>query len=239
LRHNVISALIGEGGLGESWWPGKRRATWRLPPNSVFILPAQMPTRQTNFAPTEGMNVEILPEMLGASAERLELRPVFGVEDRLVFQLLMALRDELRAEHPAGRLYAETLGNALAAHVSQKYGTAPPARDRRGGLAPHRLRLVKDYVDTHLGRNFGLPELAALAQMKVDSFIRAFKQSMGVPPHRYVLIRRIDRATTLLRVGGRSIPEIAAVSGFGSQSSFTRAFRRLIGVTPREYRTSL
>ena len=181
----------------------------------------------------------ILPEMLGASAERVELRPVFGVEDRLVFQLLMALRDELRAEHPAGRLYAETLGNALAAHVSQKYGTAPPARDRRGGLAPHRLRLVKDYVDTHLGRNFGLPELAALAQMKVDSFIRAFKQSMGVPPHRYVLIRRIDRATTLLRVGGRSIPEIAAVSGFGSQSSFTRAFRRLIGVTPREYRTSL
>src|SRR3984893_4509746 len=74
-RHNVINALIGEGCLGESWWPGKRRMTWRLPANSVFILPAQMPTRQTNYAPTEGINVEVLPGMLGPLAESFELRP--------------------------------------------------------------------------------------------------------------------------------------------------------------------
>jgi AraC family transcriptional regulator len=161
------------------------------------------------------------------------------VDDRLIFQLLIALRDELRAEEPAGRLYAETLGSAILVHVSQRYGVAPVRENYRGGLAPHRLRLVTDYVDAHLGLDLGLPELAKLAQMNVDSFIRAFKQSMGVPPHRYVLLRRIDRARALLRVRGLSIPDIAAASGFGTQSSFTRAFQRLMGLNPREYRRSL
>jgi AraC family transcriptional regulator len=198
-----------------------------------------MPTKQSNFAPTEGVNVELLPEMLGGSGTRLELRPAYGVDDPLVFELLIALRDELRAGDPAGRLYAETLGSAILVHVSQRYGAVRVRENYRGGLAPYRLRLVTDYVDAHLALDLGLPELAKLVAMNVDSFIRAFKQSMGVPPHRYVLRRRIDRATGLLRLRGLSIPEVAAASGFGSQSSFTRAFHRAMGVTPREYRASL
>jgi AraC family transcriptional regulator len=152
----------------------------------------------------------------------------------------MALRDELRAGHPAGRLYAETIGSALIAHVREKYGSTPrTVRTHRGGLAPHRLRLVQEYVDASVGLDFGVPDLAGLLQMNVDSFIRAFRQSMGVPPHRYVLMQRVTRAKALLRDRRLTIAEVALRAGFGSQSSFTRAFRRLAGLTPRHYRRSL
>jgi AraC family transcriptional regulator len=162
-----------------------------------------------------------------------------GVKDPVVFHLLMALRDELRAAGPGDRLYVESLGSALAAHLSYKYGSSSREESPRGGLAPFRLKLVKEHVDANLGRDLRLPELASLAQMNVDSFIRAFRQSVGVPPHRYILMQRVERARALLRASAFSIPQVAVRSGFGSQSSFTRAFRRLTGTTPREYRRSL
>ncbi len=244
VRHNVISVLVGNGCLAETWLPGKPLTTWRLPPNSVFVLPAWMPVKHTNFASTEGIQVEIMPETLaatrGAWGKPVELRPAFGVEDPFVFQLLMALRGELRSQDPAGRLYAETLGSALAVHLSRRYGSSGHLdENHRGGLAPHSLRRVKEYVDAHLGLDLRLAELASLVQMNVDSFIRAFRQSVGVPPHRYILMQRIDRARALLRARDSSIAEIAVRCGFGSQSSFTRAFHRLTGLTPREVRRSL
>jgi AraC family transcriptional regulator len=98
--------------------------------------------------------------------------------------------------------------------------------------------LIKDYVDAHLGHALHLQELAGLVEMNVDSFLRAFKQSTGMPPHRYILNRRIERATALLRVQALPITEVAVRAGFGTQSSFARAFRRMKGTTPRGYRSN-
>jgi AraC family transcriptional regulator len=242
LPNNVVSALIGEGCLAETWYPGRTLTTWRLPSNSVFVAPARMPIKQMKVAATEGVHVELLPEMFPAGATRsvLELHAAFGVEDPFVFEVLRALRDELRAEQTAGRLYAESLGSALVAHVARRYGAAERGSEaHRGGLAPHGLRLLKDYIDAHLAADLGLMELARLVKMNVDSFIRAFRQSMGLPPHRYILLQRIEKARGLLRIPALSIADVAARSGFGSLSSFSRAFQRLSGLTPRDYRRSL
>jgi AraC family transcriptional regulator len=242
--HHVISALVGDGCLAETWYPGIRPKTLRLPPNTVFVLPARMPVKHVNFGPTQGVQVEILPEMLdaarGQSEKRLELRRVLGVRDPVMFQLLTALRDELRVENPAGRQYAESLGSAIVAHLSYKYNSSRCRLEtHRGGLSPYGLKLVMEYVHANLGVDFGILELANLVQLNVDCFIRAFRESVGVPPHRYVVMRRIEHARALLRDRSLSIPEIAGGSGFGSQSSFTRAFRREMGLSPREYRMSM
>lgn len=242
--HDVISALVGDGCLAETWYPGIRPRTLRLPPNTVFVLPAGMPVKHVNFGPTEGVQAEILPAMLDAardqSGKRLELRRVLGVRDPVIVQLLMALRDELRVENPAGRQYAESLGSAIVAHLSYKYSSSRCSLEtHRGGLPPYGLKLVMEYVHANLGVDFGILELANLVHLNVDSFIRAFRESVGVPPHRYVVMRRIEYARALLPDRSLSIPEIAVGSGFGSQSSFTRAFRREMGLSPREYRMSL
>jgi len=78
--------------------------------------------------------------------------------------------------------------------------------------------------------------LAELVDLSVYHFARAFKQSFGVPPHRYHIDRRMDRARSLLQRPALSVTQVGIQLGFRETSSFTRAFRKITGLTPTEYR---
>jgi AraC family transcriptional regulator len=97
------------------------------------------------------------------------------------------------------------------------------------------LRTVLEHIEAHLGDDLGLDQLAGIAGVCPDFLVRAFRQSTGVPPHRYVVARRVARAQALLRARTGSISVIALRAGFGTPSSFTRAFHRTTGLTPREF----
>jgi AraC family transcriptional regulator len=105
-----------------------------------------------------------------------------------------------------------------------------------GDLPACRLRRVTQYIHDNLHRKLRLAELSAQVHMSPYHFARLFKRSTGTPPHRFVLRRRIDRATTLLTSGELSIGEVARVVGFQTPSHFTTVFRRIAGVTPSVYR---
>lgn len=109
----------------------------------------------------------------------------------------------------------------------------------RGGLAPAALRRVTSYIEQHLARGVCLQELAAIAGLSSCHFARAFKQSTGLPPHRYLLDRRIARAMLLIGQSARPLAQIGLEVGFFDQSHFTRWFTRLAGNTPRAYRRLL
>ena len=79
--------------------------------------------------------------------------------------------------------------------------------------------------------------LAGLVDLSPYHFARAFKRSFGVPPHRYHVGRRIERAKALLR--DRSVTEVALAVGFAETSSFSAAFRRTTRATPQDYRRTL
>lgn len=110
-------------------------------------------------------------------------------------------------------------------------GTTRQAR-LRGGLSPAAVRRVQLFVEANLGRPLPLKELAGRSGLSAFHFARAFKQTMGVTPHAYVLQRRVERARELLRTTDRSLGEVALETGFGSQSHFTTVFRRITGLTP-------
>jgi AraC family transcriptional regulator len=112
----------------------------------------------------------------------------------------------------------------------------PETPQARGGLAPHRLRRVLDYVEDRLGEDLPLRQLSALAGQSPSHFSRAFKQSMGVPPHRHLRERRLARARELLEGTQLPVLQVALEVGFASQSHFTTAFRRAVGCTPWRYR---
>jgi AraC family transcriptional regulator len=81
--------------------------------------------------------------------------------------------------------------------------------------------------------------MAALAHLSVYHFARQFKASTGVPPHQYVLARCVARAQQLLQQDrDLSLAEIAACAGFSDQSQFCRHFKRVVGVTPKQFRRS-
>ena len=106
-------------------------------------------------------------------------------------------------------------------------------------LAKHKLYAVLAYVDEYLDADLSLEELAGLAHLSPFHFARLFKNSTGLPPHQYVIARRVARAMELLR--RRDIlllAEVAVEAGFADQSHFTRHFKRLVGVTPRLFQAS-
>jgi AraC-like DNA-binding protein len=113
---------------------------------------------------------------------------------------------------------------------------ARPLDAPRGGLAPGALRRVREHIHSRLSERIELNELAAIAGLSDCHFSRAFKQSTGVPPHRYVMQRRIEAAAVLIEQTDRPLSEIALEVGFSDQSHFTRMFSRLASQTPRDYR---
>jgi AraC family transcriptional regulator len=106
----------------------------------------------------------------------------------------------------------------------------------RGGLSGWQQKRVRDYIDAHLAEALRLAMLAPLVGLSPFHFARAFKQSFGVPPHRYHVGRRIARAMQMLDDRNRSVTAIARDLGFAETSSFSATFRRVTGVSPMRYR---
>jgi AraC-like DNA-binding protein len=106
----------------------------------------------------------------------------------------------------------------------------PPTN--RGGLAPARAHRICEYIDSHLQENIALEVLAEIAQLSVHHFARAFRQSLGIPPHNYIVQRRVEHAQRLLRNTDLPVSEIAIVAGFTDQSHLARHFRTITGVSP-------
>jgi AraC family transcriptional regulator len=104
-------------------------------------------------------------------------------------------------------------------------------------LPPCRVRRVTEYIEQNLDKELKLGELAALVHMSPYHFARLFKCSTGLPPHRFVVRRRIARASAFLATPEISISQIARLVGFRTASHFTTVFRRVRGVTPRGHRT--
>jgi AraC family transcriptional regulator len=105
----------------------------------------------------------------------------------------------------------------------------------KGQLTPARLEVVLDYIESNLGRDIRLAELAEVVGLSTGRFCHAFRNSTGLSPHRYLIKRRIESAKFLLRRRGMDVTEIALGLGFNSQSHFSSAFRKMTGITPLRY----
>jgi AraC family transcriptional regulator len=110
------------------------------------------------------------------------------------------------------------------------------ARPLRGGLPVWQQKRVAEYIEEHLAEEISLAALAELVDLSLYHFARVFKHSFGVPPHHYHMVRRMDRAKSLLQRPALSVTQIGVEIGFRETGSFTKAFRRFTGLAPTEYR---
>jgi transcriptional regulator GlxA family with amidase domain len=109
----------------------------------------------------------------------------------------------------------------------------------RGGLPPRALRRVREFIETHLEQNISIRALATTAGLSMYHFARAFKQSVGMTPHGYLVQCRVRRAQDLLATTDLPLSEIALASGFADQSHCARRVREHVGITPSSYRWSM
>ena len=172
---------------------------------------------------------------LGAS----ELRRQTAVEDPQVSHLMFALRAAVQDPNPAGRPDIDAISRALAIRLLTAHAVTPQAPANRGGLSRPALRRVLEFIDSNLDRSLALKDLAGISGLSVDHFARAFRESTGAPPHRYLVGRRLNHARELLERTDRPIADIAQTLGFTDQSHLTNLFRRHFGSTPARARAAL
>lgn len=170
----------------------------------------------------------------------IEFKPRLFFSDDELWAIAAKLKAQADASRPGQRQYADALGILLAHELLRlNNGPGPAPRPVRGGLASWQEKKVAEYIDAHLLEDIPLAVLAGIAQLSPFHFVRAFKQSFGLPPHRYLVKLRVERAKTLLADPAMSVTQIGARLGFGETSSFTTTFRKYTGLTPTAYRRGL
>jgi AraC family transcriptional regulator len=166
-------------------------------------------------------------------------QPATAARDRGLERLMLALGQAMQAGEPGGRLYREHLMQGVARRLLEHFHSEPPSAPRHAAvLSAARLRRVDEYVRTHFHTDLAIADLAREAAMSPYHFCRAFKASMGVTPHQYVLEHRVEAAKRLLRTTPMALAEVALAVGFASQSHLTGQFQSRVGATPAAYRAA-
>ena len=245
-RHLLAVYEQGERREGETIVEGLPRSTLRDFKRKLVFVPAgheysdwQEPRSLTRvvyfyFDPSK------MPTLPQADVAGTPLNPRLFFEDTTLWDTAVKLRKQIESAGSDNRLYFEALGVVLAHElVRLNAGIRPVEAPVRGGLAGWQQRIVTSYIEEHLSEQIPLATLARLVRLSPYYFCRAFKQSLGMPPHRYHNSRRIEHAKTLLAKPELSVTEIGLTVGFSETSSFTAAFRKTTGQTPTGYHRSL
>jgi AraC family transcriptional regulator len=174
---------------------------------------------------------------LGVTAHA-DLDDLHGWEDTRAWAILSRLRAAVRNRLELTDVERDHLVRLLYEQVFQTQfgGRAVDRLSSDTGLDARRLRRVADYVEGHMQRELTIAALADAAAFSPFHFARSFKRATGLAPHRFVTMRRIERARALLLETDRSIEEIAAAVGFANRGHFRRLFVGQVGALPSALR---
>jgi len=183
---------------------------------------------------------EKMPTHSEADRAGAALSPRLLFEDATLWNTALKLKRLVEGTGSGSRPYFEALGVVFAHELMRRNAGEPRIEvPTRGGLAPWQQRVAAAYIEEHLAEHISLATLAQLVRLSPYYFCRAFKQSFGLPPHRYHNNRRMEHAKVLLAKPQPSVTDIGLTVGFSETSSFTTAFRRTTGLTPTAYHRSL
>jgi AraC-like DNA-binding protein len=170
----------------------------------------------------------------------IDFSPRLFFTDSDLWQLAAKLRVAAARGGDSLNHYGEALVVLLGHELTRLNGESPQPRIvNRGGLGGWQRKRVIDFIEENLANTVRLATLAGLVDLSPYHFARAFKQSFGVPPHRYHVRQRIERAKALLQEPDTSVTAVASAVGFAETSSFSTAFRKVTGSSPREFRRGL
>lgn len=182
---------------------------------------------------------------LNAIADENEARPVgelsyqpgVPLSDPVVRSLGLCLRIVFERPKEVNRLFLDHVTFAMGTHLAQTYGELEPcSRLRKGGLTGWQERRATEYLSANLGSEGSLKEIAAQCGLSTSHFSKAFKETLGIAPHQWLIRRRIEVAKVLLKAPSQPLSEVALECGFADQSHFTRVFTRLVGIGPGAWR---
>ena len=225
-------------------WLGGKESARTMPPRALFILPPGCKFDVELMNPTETLHIYVRRRVLeGAAAELcrgtggpIELVPRMGERDPVIETLGRMLHEMLRDRQ--GSYFAAAAARLLAARLLKEHSSERMRPAPRQGLTPEQLARVHDRIEEEMDSPLTLCDMAATLGLSPVHFARMFKRTTGMPPHRYLIERRVDRARRLLH-GDQTLADIAYSCGFSHQEHMTRMFGRAIGSTPLAYRRAV
>ena len=206
------------------------------------VVPAGSSTRWIVSRPAKSLLLRLRPSLLketaesiGIGSQNVDLASSIHIRDSHIEHIGWMMQAEENDLYPGGRLFADSLASALATRLLRlQYRYTDSASKRRHGLPAWCLRIVIEYIEAHLDEDLTLSELAAVAGYSLSHFKPLFKQAVGLPVHRFVLERRVERARISLLEGRKSITTIALETGFAHPSHMARCVRRVLGMSPSQ-----
>ena len=167
----------------------------------------------------------------------IELRPQGELVDPQLRALATAVDVERTAGYPSGRLFLDSVEQAIARALVVGYAMRDyTVRVYRGGLSPARLRKIKELVREKMEEDLSLDEMARTAGLSAAHFSQVFRNTTGQTPHQWLLWHRVQRAKEMLRSANMRVLDVAIACGFKTQQHFARVFRHVCGASPTEYR---
>jgi AraC family transcriptional regulator len=167
------------------------------------------------------------------------LPPIVEFEDNMLRSTMLQFQAILNDPSLDTPGYAETLGVLLAFEMERLKCQSKQPERLQGGLTARQVRLVTEHLESRLSDKTTISELSDLLNLSRFHFIRAFKKSVGMPPHQFVVHRRVERAKELLTDHKLSVSDVAVRTGFNSATQLTRTFRRVVGATPTTFRREI
>lgn len=154
-----------------------------------------------------------------------------GLEAMFRYQMLAA---DWRASE--NHLLIEQFTDTILVSMIHSMGTAKFTEKIKGGLAPKVVFQVCDFIHANFNRQIFLSELSAIAQLSDYHFCRMFKENMAQTPQEYLMSVRIEEVKHLSATTKKALADIALQCGFSNQSHMGRYFKKLVGISPSEYR---
>jgi AraC family transcriptional regulator len=203
----------------------------------IDIIPSHTPSRWVMHDDYDTAFLASIPqaflETLAEQTSPIELRNSFQVRDPELEVLCWAMKREIEADRPSGRLYLDGLSLALASRLISHHSSVTKPLTAPNGLSKPRLKNVLAFIDDQLAEDLRLSQIATVAGVSVSHIKTLFTRSTGVPIHRYVIARRLERAKALLTQDHMSIGQIASACGFAHQSHLARHLKKATGMSPR------
>lgn len=210
------------------------RLCWQ--PGEVIIVPADTPSFWRSSAPRDNIHIDLSPVWLRSVAgEDVVLASCPGRKDPVLAgfaQVLLASLDSQVSLHPS---FGDHIAQAIAMHLLEHYSNKS-VLVKGEALSMREVKVLTHAVLEELNKRWTTARLAGLIGLSPFHFSRAFKATMGIPPHAWVTLQRMEAAARLVYGTRLSMVEIAGLTGYPSSAHFSQVFQRHWGVSPSAYR---
>ncbi|MBV9873962.1 MAG: helix-turn-helix transcriptional regulator [Verrucomicrobia bacterium] len=219
------------------------------PTGSITFFPARSMRDWRWRGTVDSLQIALEPRLLATVAAQsfdLELSatsipPLNSFMLRELRSTILAVESELISGEIGGSIIVESLANILAVQLLRHvFGRRRPSSRTVAPLPRHQLDIIVDYMMANLSNNPTLNQMATLVRRSPYHFARQFKAATGLAPHQFLIARRVERAQELLRrTGDVNLGDVAIAAGFYDQSLLSLHFKRIVGVTPGQFRASV